>query len=116
MSRHLESKLQINCVRWFKIQFPMHILYAVPNGIYSSKLQGKIAKDEGMLAGVADLVLMYGNDQYHSLYIEMKTAKGVQSESQKIFERRCKIFGFKYVICRSFEEFRAEITEYLKNN
>lgn len=113
--RHNESKLQINCVNWFKIQFPMYVLFAIPNGGARRLIEGKILKAEGVMAGVADLFLMYGNETYNGLFIEMKTEKGLQGDSQKNFEKKCKTFNYKYVICRSFEQFRTEITNYINN-
>jgi ABC-type multidrug transport system ATPase subunit len=77
--------------------------------------EGKILKAEGTMAGVSDLFLMYGNDKYNGLFIEMKTEKGRQSDSQKNFEKKCANFKYKYIICRSFEEFRTEITNYINN-
>ena len=52
--RHNESKLQINCVNWFKIQFPMYVLFAIPNGGARRLIEGKILKAEGVMAGVAE--------------------------------------------------------------
>lgn len=113
--RHHESKIQIACVNWFRAQFPMYVIYSVPNGGKRTRVEAGILKAEGQLSGVSDLVVMFGNKEYHSLYIEMKTEKGRQSENQKAFERKCKIFKFKYVICTSLEEFIHEVNNYIKS-
>jgi len=113
--KHLESKLQIQCVNWFKLQFSLYVLFSIPNGGARRLIEGKILKAEGTMAGVSDLFLMYGNDKYNGLFIEMKTEKGRQSDSQKNFEKKCANFKYKYIICRSFEEFRTEITNYINN-
>jgi len=113
--RHRESKLQINCVKWFRLQYPMYVLLSVPNGGKRTLNEAKILKAEGTYAGAADLFLMYGNDKYNGLWIEMKMAKGVQTDNQKAFERKCKIFNYKYVICRSLDDFINYINIYIKN-
>ena len=65
------------------------------------------------MAGVADLFLSIPNRHYHGLYIEMKTLSGKQSATQKVFQARVEGVGYKYVIVRTFEQFVAEIREYL---
>ena len=115
--RHLESKLQISCISWFRLQYSqyLHWLYAVPNGGKRSITEAKIMKAEGVLAGVADLHFVLPNEKYHTLYIELKTAKGKQTEAQEDFERHVKSVGHAYEIVRSLEEFMNVINKYLKN-
>jgi hypothetical protein len=74
---------------------------------------GAILKAEGVLAGVADLLLLVPNTKYHGLCIEMKTAKGRQSTTQKQWERAVTMQGYKYIVCRSFTDFVRQINEYL---
>ncbi len=115
--RHEESKIQQVCVRWFRYQFPEYArnLVAIPNGYKTTLSQARIAKAEGMVAGAADLFLFVPsyNGKYHGLAIEMKTAKGRQQESQKIWQQCVQREGYHYVICRSFDDFRMEINNYL---
>lgn len=113
--KHIESKIQISCVNWFRIQFPMYVLFAIPNGGARRLIEGKILKAEGTMAGVSDLFLMFGNGTYNGLFIEMKTEKGRQTDTQKNFQKKCELFNYKYLICRSFEEFRTEIINYINN-
>ena len=58
--RDEEHRLQSACVRWFRYQFPAlaHSLFAVPNGGRRDAATGARLKDEGVLAGVSDLVLL----------------------------------------------------------
>ncbi|MFY7733749.1 MAG: VRR-NUC domain-containing protein [Bacteroidia bacterium] len=113
--KHLESKIQINCVKWFKIQFPMYVLFSIPNGGARRLIEAKILKAEGVMSGVSDLFLMFGNGTYNGLFIEMKTEIGKQNDNQKLFEKKCANFKFKYIICRSLNEFIIEITNYINN-
>lgn len=110
-----EHNLQVSCINWFRYQYPKmhHNLFAVPNGGRRDAKTGKALKDEGVLAGVADLILLKSNRFYGALLIEMKTAKGQQQKSQKEWQQRITADGYKYVICRSFHDFQREVTEYL---
>ncbi len=113
--RHQESIIQQNCVKWFRLQYPKlaRLLFAVPNGGARRPIEGKIMKAEGTLAGVSDLILLYPSKGFHALCIEMKTEKGRQQPSQKLFQRAVEEMSYKYVICRSFEGFMDEIGGYL---
>ena len=111
---HNESNLQKSCVRWFRLQYPKlaSLLFAVPNGGARSAVTGAILKAEGVTKGVADLLLLVPVRNYHALCIEMKTAKGRQTASQKAWEKAVTARGYKYVVCRSFEQFVREIIIY----
>lgn len=129
--RHQESNIQIACVNWFKLQYreiESHF-FAVPNGGKRAKkvvktkfgykttsVEGSILKQEGVKAGVADLLLLYPNEKFSFLAIEMKTKTGRQSENQKIWQKNVEKLGIgKYVICRNFDEFQNEIKNYLQS-
>lgn len=103
------------CVKWFRLAYPdlCPNLIAIPNGYQTSLSQAKIAKAEGMVAGASDLFLFFPSKGYHGMAIEMKTPKGVQQPSQKAWQRAIELSGYKYVLCRSFDQFRDTIHEYL---
>ena len=111
-----EHRLQCACVQWFRTQHPKfnHNLFAVPNGGRRDKVTGAKLKAEGVLAGVADLILLKSNADYRSLLIEMKTGSGKQSEVQGRWQKAIEKDGYKYVLCRSLEDFMREINAYLK--
>ena len=114
-----EHRIQVSCVRWFRMKYP-HLsprLFAVPNGGRRDGITGARLKEEGVLAGVADLVLLVPNAKYHALLIEMKTPKGRQSDSQRAWQRA--VAGnddYLYVVVRSLEEFIKVIEEYLQES
>lgn len=112
-----EHRIQCACVKWFRYQYPKcaRLLYAVPNGSRRDAITGKILKDEGVLRGVSDLNLDIANRFYHGLRIEMKTPKGVQSKEQKDFQTEIEAQGFKYIVCRSLDQFVREVTIYMSN-
>ena len=102
-----EHRIQCACVRWFSLQYPrLHgRLFAVPNGGRRDATTAAKLKAEGVVAGVADLIL-----------IEMKTLKGRQRDSQKQWQNIvCADGEYKYVVCRSFDDFQREVDDYLNN-
>lgn len=106
--RDIEHRLQSACVKWFRYQYPQYsrLLFAIPNGGARNAATGRKLKEEGVVAGVADLFLSVpGNDGSHGLYIEMKTLEGRQSDVQKQFQYDVEKQGYKYIVCRSVEEF-----------
>ncbi len=115
--RHLESQLQIVCVKWFRYAYtPLApLLFAVPNGGKRNVKEAAKLRSEGVRAGVSDLILLCPSRDgaYHSLCLEMKTERGRQTELQKAWQIEVEKQGNKYVVCRSLEEFMDAITEYL---
>ena len=112
---HPESKLQIQCVTWLKAQHPhlAPLFFAVPNGGSRDKREAAIMKAEGITAGVSDLILNIPSGQHTQLAIEMKDIKGTQSQAQKRYQRYAQAVGIKYIICKTYEEFTAQVTLYL---
>ena len=72
-------------------------------------------KEEGMLAGVADLILLKSNRFYGALCIEMKKPDEYQRPVQKEWQKECEAAGNKYVVCRSLDEFMRVVTNYLND-
>jgi hypothetical protein len=112
-----EHKLQVSMVNWFRLQYPSmrHNLFAVPNGGRRDASTGRRLKDEGVLAGVSDLILLKSNQHYGALLIETKTKKGTQRESQEEWESKITADGYKYVVVRSLDDFIKEVDDYFKD-
>jgi len=110
-----EATLQSSCVRWFRYQFPKlaMLLFHVPNGGSRNVIEASNLKAQGVVPGVADLVLLVPACGYASLCIEMKAAKNNQTNQQRKFQQAAEAAGNKYIVCRSFDQFRDEITAYL---
>lgn len=113
--RHIESHLQRNCFTWFRLQYPRLrlLLFAVPNGGFRNKKEAGIMKAEGVTAGVADVILLIPSGGFASLCVEFKTEDGRQRATQKEWQTAAEGAGNKYVIVRSFDEFKDEIEKYL---
>lgn len=115
--RHNESEMQRACVRWFRYRYPQHasMLIGIPNGVATTERQGAILKAEGMLAGVADLLLLLPAMGYTMLAIEMKTDKGRQSPRQQAWQQEAERHGIRYEVVRSFDEFNYLIEPYMRD-
>lgn len=125
--RHTESRLQVNCVSWFRLAHrPLSsLLFSVPNGACVSASQGRILKAEGMTAGVSDLILLVPNSQYHALAIEMKQdkvewrlgkethTKTYQRPEQREWQAAVEAQGYRYEVVRTETEFKTLIEAYL---
>lgn len=114
--REEEHNLQCACVRWFNLQWPQYhgLLFAIPNGGARSKATAGKLKAEGVVPGVADLILLVPKQWAFALCIEMKTAKGRQSPEQMEWQRKVEDNNYRYVICRSLEGFMSVVNEYLQ--
>lgn len=110
-----EHRIQCACVQWFKMQYPQlaHNLFAVPNGGRRDKVTASKLKAEGVLAGVSDLILLKANQYHHALLIEMKTPTGHQAQTQRRWQRLIEADGYKYIVCRSLEQFITTVNDYL---
>lgn len=115
--RHLEDSLQRMCVQWFSYQYPQYarLLHHSPNGGKRNAIEAAKFKAMGVRAGFPDLILCVASNGYHGLFVELKTAKGRQSEYQKYYQQALEKQGYKYVVVRSLEGFRKVISEYFRN-
>lgn len=108
--RHIESGIQQACVDWFRWMFPHFLIFSVPNGGSRNALEAANLKKEGVMPGVSDLIVV-ANEKV--LFVEMKAGKNRQQQTQKDFQKKVEALGFKYVVCRSLDEFIAAIEEWL---
>ena len=110
-----EHKLQVAAFKWFRLQFPKmgHNLFAIPNAAKRTSRIGAYMKAEGLLPGVADVVLMKSNRFYGACFFEFKTPKGRQSDLQKEWQQKITNDGYKYVVVRSLDDFMREVKQYL---
>jgi hypothetical protein len=79
------------------------------NSARDRAIRGKMLKDMGVKPGVPDLVLCYwilrGVLSFQqTLWIELKSTKGKQSEDQAIFSTKVEGLGHHYHICRSLDD------------
>ena len=117
-----ESEIQTKCVAWFRAEYPKfrRLLFSIPNGV---KLHGtekeriitwKRLEREGAVPGAPDLFLSVPSGDLAGLYIEMKTPKGTQQDTQKEFEADAIEAGYGYVMPRSEKQFRQVVRRYFE--
>ena len=118
--KHLEAEHQKTVVEWAKwaykanpTRYPnLDLLHCSLNGVKLTKTQSGIAKGQGMLSGVPDLFLPVPRQNYHGLYIEMKSEKGRVTDNQEWFLSKTEGLGYKTVVCYSAKEAIETIQDY----
>lgn len=112
-----EHYIQCASVKWFRMAYPYlkSCLFAVPNGGKRDAITAEMLCAEGVVAGVSDLILLRRNKKYGALLIEMKTQTGRQTQAQRNWQALvCASNDYKYVICRSLQDFIREVEDYLE--
>lgn len=114
--RHVESRIQQMFIRWFRMQYPQYarVGFAVGNGGARSRAEAAIMKGEGVMAGVADMLITVPRGGYGCLGLEFKTDKGRQSAEQKEWQRAFESAGNRYAVVRSIEEAISVTNDYLR--
>lgn len=98
-----EDRLQ-QCVfvfHWNTYPEERGLLFLVHNNP-KNRIHGAQLRARGMVSGVSDLI--YLSPSGTPIFLELKTESGVQSVSQKKWEERISLFGYRYEIARSLEE------------
>jgi hypothetical protein len=105
--RHAEQSLQTAVASYLGWALPEYAAWfsTIPSG-GGGLLRGKILKGMGLKAGVPDILIISDGRPY---FIELKTARGTLSASQKETIRRLREAGAQVQICRSLEDVRDVI-------
>jgi rhodanese-related sulfurtransferase len=112
-----ESAEQIRFVARVEQFYPDVVIFAVPNGGGRSPMEATKLKEEGVRAGVPDLVIAEPRGVFHGLYIEMKRQKGGKvSKEQEAMHERLRNKGYAVAVCagcsEAWEVFERYILEY----
>lgn len=95
-----EALIQVQIVK--ELQSRGIWVHSVPNeAAGGNKIRAMQMISMGLRSGVADLEVWKGDK---TLYLEIKTPQGKQSETQKRFQQRCEEMGRIYRIARSVQE------------
>lgn len=112
-----ESQIQMQCVDWFSHQyrslFEAGKLVHIANERKCSSRAGRELNKMGVRKGIPDLSLFIAKKGYHGLFIEMKRPREYPRPEQRAMMASLEEEGYKCVVCRSLEEFRKIINEYL---
>lgn len=77
------------------------LIFSVAN---ESTYKNKTFKNTGTMAGVSDLIVVLPNK---TIFVELKTETGIQSDKQKLFESKIKELNQEYYLIRSLEQFKT---------
>lgn len=103
-----ESQIQQEIIIWYRNNYQMHgkgLIFSVAN---ESTYQNKNFKNTGTLKGVSDLIVVLPNK---TIFVELKTEIGKQSEFQIKFQKSIEALNQKYYLVRSLEQFKIIINE-----
>ena len=98
-----EAQLQQNIIIWYRNNYQMHgkgLIFSVAN---ESTYKNKTFKATGTMAGVSDLIVVTPSK---TIFVELKTEIGVQSEKQKEFQKAIENLNHEYYLIRSLEQFK----------
>ena len=110
-----EHEIQVACVNYFRLRYPKGLIFAIPNGGQRNVIVAAKLKSEGVLSGVPDLHIPMAKKGFNGLYIELKNGKaGKVSDNQKTIMKKLQSEGYRCEVCRSFDEFRTIIDNYMQ--
>lgn len=113
-----EAQIQTMLFQWAKLHeylYPeLRLLYHCPNGGSRDAVECYHLKQQGVRAGVPDLILPVARGQYYGLYLEVKAEGGRLQDSQKQWLDELNRQGYKAIVCYGFDEAKTAIEEYLK--
>lgn len=107
-----ENKIQQEMFIWFNNNYTVKglgLFASIPNDSKDAKEQMR-KKATGMKVGHADFNVYLQNGE--TIFFEVKTPTGKQSEHQKRFESEVNNLGFKYYLVRSLEEFKQKLKNF----
>jgi hypothetical protein len=81
------------------------LIFSVPNERSDFRELARL-KSTGLTTGVSDMILVTPEKVF---FIEVKNAKGKQSEDQEKFQNRVESMGYSYFLVRSLQEFKQSI-------
>lgn len=116
--RELELELQIAVIQWADLQAKcgrreLELLYAIPNGLWTTPAQAGKAKASGLKAGVPDLHLPVSRSGFIGLWIEMKSSRGRLQESQVWWHDRLISEGALVALCFNASQAIDSLEKYL---
>ena len=108
--QHEESRFQQQVVAMLRAHGVF--CFSVPNGAKRKETAARIAKAEGLLSGVADLIILLSGGR--TLFVEFKNPNktGTQFKSQREFQKTVKTLGFSYVIWDNWIQVQDFINSY----
>jgi len=101
-----EAQIQQQIIIWFRNNYQIKgkgLIFSVAN---ESTYSNKKFKNTGTMAGVSDLIVVLNGK---TIFVELKTEIGKQSEAQLKFQKNIENLNQEYYLIRSLEHFKNEI-------
>ena len=89
------------------------LAFHVPNGGNRKRLEAISLKEQGVLPGVSDILILEPSGKYHALIIELKVKGGKVSEAQETFLNHANRLKYKGIVVWGFDELEYEVDKYL---
>lgn len=112
--RRPEQELQKAAIDWLHlaVHHDRTFFFAVPNetgqGGKRGMILGKIRKEMGVVSGVPDILLQ--DREAGLIGLELKSANGRQTATQKTAQDRMEAAGAKYFLCRCIADIHNALT------
>lgn len=107
-----ESLLQVAFINWMHAALPEVTVWHTYNENSANATQGKIKKDRGVLAGVHDNCMMWGNRNFATLELKNPNKPpsiNKYSPKQKEFADKLDVIGFPHACCQNGQQIEAFI-------
>ena len=114
-SEHQEQTWLISMISNFYPHI-RRLVFAVPNGGYRRPAEAVRLVDEGVTAGVSDVICLKRVGEFSGLIIEMKVKGGTVSTKQKEFIDAVESEGFYTAICWTGQEAFKTFEEYIRGD
>jgi len=98
--KHAEHQIQAAIIEYLRLK--KVLCFAIPNGEKREKRAAARLKKEGVLAGVADIMILL--KMGICVFVEVKSSEGKQSPAQKEFEKQVQGLGYSYYVWRTLED------------
>ena len=107
-SEHQEQKAFVN---WFRATYEGFLIYSIPNGGTRNLLEAKFLKDEGMLKGAFDLIVLTDKCPIFIEFKRVKEANPKISKEQKEFKKFLDDNNYKNFFAFGFLDAMEKIKE-----
>lgn len=111
MSEHQE---QVSLFQFLSYHPNLSVIFAIPNGFYSTPAQKSKMKHEGLKNGVWDIFVPIPSRGYHGMFLEMKYGSNQLSDTQKCFGSAMEALGYRCEVAYSAMEAYTQIMDYLQ--
>lgn len=103
--RNPEAQLQRAVASYLSLVLPDKVMWSAIGHGGGGKIRGAQLKGMGLRRGLADFyIAWYTINGQQTLWIELKSKDGRQSDEQKQFQTCVENIGHSYIICRSIDE------------